>query len=350
MAEIKSFIADARSKGLSDEEIRSALIAQDWDPAVVNAELVGISVPKPSSATQPSARTQAVATDHHPSLSPLMAAIHHILLWFFIGSSTVTIAGTVSSLFGTNVSSEALAAMIAVTVVTFVPYAILFLLYLLRMRKTPDLIPGKVWSIITICLHSIGAMIAAITLIINLITVHEMTVTVSAALILVLDALVIKVYAFAAFGMKFKHYRRFVTIAYLPVLIVFFGVLLSMSIFKLGPAQHDKQLRQSLETSVHKIADYTQKNKKLPAAGSDVSLESGVRYERLSDKTYKVCGTFQSTNEKNTSDFYYSEPADQGTDAYVSDSDFDNAATGEKCFEFTSAALSETHPVSPLVD
>jgi hypothetical protein len=346
MAEIKSFITDARDKGLSDDDIRSALTAQGWDPALVNAELAGVSVPKPSDVE---AHPHASETTHYPSLSPLMAAIHHILLWFFIGSSTVTIAGTVSSLFGTNVSSEALAAMIAVTVVTFIPYAILFLLYLLRMRKTPELIPGKVWSIITICLHSIGAMIAAITLIINVITVHELTVTVSAALILFLDALVIKIYAFAAFGMKFKRFRRFVTIAYLPVLVIFFGVLLSMSIFKLGPAQHDEQLRKSLETSVHTIVNYTQKNKKLPASGSDVTLEPGVRYERLSDKTYNVCGTFQITNEKSSSTYYFA-PEGQRTDAYVSESDFSNTASGEKCFEFISASLSETHPVSPLVD
>lgn len=335
MPELEPFIKDARGKGLDDSAIRKALLAEGWDPSLVTAALTGVEVPKPATG-----QTAKEATHpKHPSLSPLMAALHHILLWFFIGSSTVTITGVVASLFGTNVSSTALASMIAVTVVTFIPYAILFILYLLKTRKTPMLVPGKVWSIITICLHSIGAMIAAITLIINLITGEDTTIIVSAALILFLDLLVVKVYLFAAFSSeKFHTLRKVVLLAYLPILFILFGILFGMSALKLGPAQHDEKVRESLATSVRAIVDYTHTNNKLPAASSDIRLEPNVTYNKVSDTAYEVCAPFQTTSHS------YSEsyPTYDRTDSYVSDSDFYNDKTGTDCFTFKSDYLTNT--------
>jgi hypothetical protein len=270
-----------------------------------------------------------------------MAAMHHILLWFFTGSSAVTITGVVASLFGTNVSSTALASMIAVTVVTFIPYAILFILYVLKTRKTPDLIPGKVWSIITICLHSIGAMIAAIVLVVTAITDTDSTVMISAALILLLDLLVVKTYLFAAFSStKVKKLRQIILYAFIPVLIVLFGILFSMSAFKLGPAKHDEALRTSLVTSVREVVEYTRTNEKLPEAGA-VTLEQGVSYKKLSDTTYEVCASFQTTN-RDENDYYYSAPYDR-TDSYVGESDFHTSKSGDQCFAFKSDYLSNEY-------
>lgn len=337
MPELETFVKDARDKGLDDDAIRKALLAEGWDPSLVTAALTGVTVPKP-------AADQAAPNGHpkRPSLSPLMTAIHHILLWFFTGSSAVTITGVVASLFGSAVSSEALAAMIAVTIVTFIPYSILFMLYVLKTRKTPDLIPGKVWSIITICLHSVAAMIAAITLVVNAIVGESMTVIISAALILLLDLLVVKTYLFAAFSAKkVARLRKVVLYTFIPVLVILFGILFTMSALKLGPAKHDEEVRIALAASVRNVVQYTRTNDKLPAAG-DVTLEQGVSYEKLSDTTYKVCASFQTTN-RSQSDYYYSSPSYDQTDSYVSDSNFDNDKTGNQCFTLKSDYLTNEY-------
>lgn len=337
MPELDTFVKDARDKGLDDDIIRKALLSEGWDSSLVTAALTGVTVPKP-------ATEQEAAHGSHPkrpSLSPLMAAMHHILLWFFTGSSAVTITGVVASLFGTNVSSAALASMIAVTIVTFIPYAILFVLYVLKTRKNPDLIPGKVWSIITICLHSIGAMVAAIVLVVNAITDTDSMVMISAALVLLLDLLVVKTYLFAAFSaMKLKKFRQIVLYAFIPALIVLFGILFSMSAFKLGPAKHDEALRTSLVTSVREVVEYTHTNEKLPEAGA-VTLEQGVSYKKLSDTTYEMCASFQTTNREQN-DYYYSPSYDQ-TDSYVSESDFNNNKSGNTCFTLKSDYLSNEY-------
>jgi len=158
MTEIEIFIKQAREKGLNDDAIRSSLDAKGWDKTAIDLALVGLEVPTPPS-TAP--QTTATPADQPRSLSPLMAAIHHVILWFFSGSSAVAIGGTVASLYGFQVSSTALASMIAVTLITFIPYALLFGILLAKNFKAVT-VPNKTWSIITICIHSIGAMIAAI--------------------------------------------------------------------------------------------------------------------------------------------------------------------------------------------
>ena len=83
MPELDTFVKDARDKGLDDDIIRKALLSEGWDSSLVTAALTGVAVPKP-------ATEQEAAHGSHPkrpSLSPLMAAMHHILLWFFTGSS-----------------------------------------------------------------------------------------------------------------------------------------------------------------------------------------------------------------------------------------------------------------------
>jgi hypothetical protein len=337
MPELETFVKDARDKGLDDDTIRKALLSEGWDSSLVTAALTGVTVPKPTT-------DQAAHNAHpkRPSLSPLMAAIHHILLWFFTGSSAVTITGVVASLFGTNVSSVALASMIAVTIVTFIPYATLFILYVIKTRKTPDLMPGKVWSIITICLHSVAAMVAAITLVVNAITGDSMTIIISAALILLLDLLVVTTYLFAAFSAgKVAKLRKAVLYAFIPTLVVLFGILFSMSAFKLGPAKHDEEVRKQLATSVRNVAEYTRTNNELPTTGA-VTLEQGVSYNKLSNTTYEVCASFQMTNREQ-SDYYYSSPSYDQTDSYVSDSSFDNDKTGHQCFTFKSDYLTNEY-------
>jgi len=337
MADIDTFIKDARKKGLDDETIRSALIEQKWNKTQIDLRLAGLTVPSASNATDTPKKH-----DTHTSLTPLMSALHHILLWFFTGSSTVTIIGVTASLFGENVSSEALAAMIAVTLVTFVPYAALFITYLVKARKNPGFIPGKVWSIISICIHSIGAMIAAIIFVINTITTGEITVVVSAGLVFLLDAIIITTYLFAAFSNPSTNkLRQIITTIHVPLLFILFGVLFSMSALKLGPAQHDETLRTSLVSSVRAIADYTKTNDKLPTDSSQVNLAPDTTYEKLTDKTYKVCAVFQA-GKTQSSRYYY---ANDQEDNYVSEYIFESGP-GNQCFTFKSSHLATS--IEPL--
>ncbi len=338
MEKLHSFVTQAREKGLSDEAIRRSLTAQGWDAANVDMAVAGLEVPKPEPSSP--VENKSEASLHPFSLSPLMAALHHVILWFFVSSSTVTIGGTVASLYGMNVSSNILASMIAVTLITFVPYAILFAIFLSKTRKNPLLVPGKVWSIITICLNSIGAMIAAIVAVINIITAGDKIYLISAVLIFLLSIIIVITYSFAAFGIhRALRLRTIIISIHLPLLIVMFGILFSMSLLKIGPAKYDEDLRKDLSSLVTKIRANTRENKKLPDTADGMTTNKTIRYEKTGLKTYKVCAPFKTSNStyEHTNAYYDAE----NTDAYISESSFYTSKQGESCFEFTSDYLEQ---------
>jgi hypothetical protein len=349
MEKLSAFVTQAREKGLSDESIRKNLELEGWEKEKIDTALVGIDVPKPDAPANISTH-QAASPEAAPnqpfSLSPLMAALHHIILWFFVGSSTVTICGTVASLYGVNVSSNVLASMIAVTLITFVPYAVLFGIFLGKTRKNPLLVPGKIWSIITICLHSVGAMTAAIVLAINLILGGSQVFIISSALIFALDLLVVIAYLFAAFGIHRALKLRMVVISiYLPLLIIMFGILFTMSLMKLGPAKHDEDLRKDLGAVTAKIRTETRNNNKLPDSINGFTSNTAIRYEKTDAKAYKLCASFQTSdsNQTTSTSYYYSSGTAQEnmSDAYVDDYSFYTSRTGENCFSFTSDYLTQ---------
>lgn len=332
MPEVQSFVEEARKKGLSDDAIRDALRAKGWDNALIEPAILGLDVPAAPSEqpNQPHTPTK--------SLSPLMAALQHVLLWFFVASSTVTIASVVASLSGVNVSAQVLASMIAVTIITFTPYAVLYLIYAMKLRRMPELIPGKIWSIITICLHSVAAMIAGITLTVTLITSGDYSVWLSALLIGTLDLIVIATYVLAAFGLKLRRTRKIAVIAHLPVLLLLFGTLFIMSLMQLGPARHDEQLRKDLADTATAVRDFATMHHTLPTEGSAVVKGKDIRYAKKSDTSYELCGTFQAT--RRNSPYYY--PNDRSlSDDYVYESQFEATGSGEHCFTITSSPLEE---------
>lgn len=344
MEKLTAFVAQAREKGLPDESIRKNLELEGWGKEKIDTALAGLEVPKPDAPLSETKATASQPTNPF-SLSPLMAALHHIILWFFVSSSTITICGTVASLYGISVSSEVLASMIAVTLITFIPYAILFCIYLLKLRKNPLLVPGKVWSIITICLHSVGAMTAAIVLVINLIVSGSQIFIISSALILALNALVVIAYSFAAFGIhRALTLRKIIVSLYLPLLLIMFGILFSMSLLKLGPAKHDEDLRRDLSAVTAKIRTETRTNNKLPDSISGFTSNSSIRYEKTNTRTYKLCASFQTSNNPNVGGVsYYTERSTEETksDAYADDYSFFNSKSGENCFNFESYYLEE---------
>jgi hypothetical protein len=333
MSEIDSFVEAARKKGLSDDSIRSALEAEGWDKALVGPALLGLEVPKAPTTNTASHQPQGA------TLSPLMAAMQHVLLWFFVAASTVTIASVVASLSGVNISAQVLASMIAVTLITFTPYAVLFLVFALKLKKIPDLIPGKVWSIITICLHSIAAMIAGITLVVTLIVAGDYNVWLSALLILILDLIVITTYVFAAFGTKLRAIRKIVVIAHLPVLLLLFGTLFIMSLLQLGPARHDEQLRKDLVTTAQSVHSFATLHHALPTTGSDVVKNHEISYAKKSATSYELCATFQASARR-ASGYYYTP--DSLSDDYIYDSQFETTGSGKHCFVIASSPLEES--------
>lgn len=335
MAKIDTFVQTARKKGLSETDIRAALETQGWDKALITPAIAGVEVPTPPSAKS--------SPTNQSSLSPLMAALHHILLWFFTGSAAVTISGVVASLSGYEVSPEALASMIAVTVVTFLPYALLFILYLRKAKRSPEFVPGRVWSIITICLHSVGAMAAAITLVVNAIVEGEQSVLISAALILFLMLIVVTVYSFAAFVHSWPRLRSTILISYLPLVAILLGILVTLSILQLGPARHDQQLRKGLVQAVETTRSFANDHDALPTETSQVTTQPDISYNQISDTTYQLCGTFKANYRRSESTLR--QPLTQPqSDAGVSEYDFRAVDSGEQCFEFKSAYL--TNPSS----
>jgi hypothetical protein len=333
MAQINTFVHEAREKGLSDEAIRKALEAQGWDRPLIDTALLGLEVPKAPEDTSPSHPMAA----QQQSLSPLMAAMQHVLLWFFTASSTVTIASVVASLSGFNISAQVLASMIAVTLITFTPYAVIFLLYVVRLRRAPGLVPSKVWSIITICLHSVAAMAAGITLVVTLIVSGEYSIWLSALLILALDIIVVVTYVFAAFSLKLRRARKIAVLAHLPVLLLLFGTLFVMSLLQLGPARHDEQLRKDMASSATAIRDYTVAHKALPTSGSGVLKSSEIRYKKVSDTTYSLCATFQASPRRGS--YYYGYGNSPTSDAYAYEAQFQAYGSGEHCFTLISTEL-----------
>lgn len=340
MTEIETFIKQAREKGLDDDAIRKGLEAQGWDKAAIDIALLGLTIPSPPTTGLAPSPTPA---NEQQSLSPLMAAIHHVILWFFTGSSAVAIGGTVASLYGFRVSSTALASMIAVTLITFIPYALLFGILLAKNFKVPT-VPNKTWSIITICIHSVGAMIAAIVAVINGITGSEHVYLVSALLIFALDIIIITTYAHAAF-VRPGTLRKSVMLIHLPLLIAMFGTLFVLASFKLGPVQHDDALRKDMTATVKAIAADTKKNNKLPESIDTITSNKAISYEKTSRTSYKLCGEFQTTQTGNSNSSY--SVRDQ-TDDYVYDGIFYRDGSGRQCFDFSSYYLTDKEPTTYL--
>lgn len=336
MADLDSYISKARGKGISDQHIKKTLLEEGWDAPSVEAGLGGLTVPKPpSGALKPQ--------QHSDTTSSLQSALHHVLLWTFLLSATIAISAVTASLFGSNVSTSALASLIAVTIVTFTPFLVFFILYLLKVRKNPKTIPGKVWSIITICFASVGAMAAAISLVVGLVTESTPSWIVGSSLIITLYAITLIVYGFATFySEKLMKLRQVILIAALPAFIVLMGTLFIMSLLQIGPARHDEAMRTALVKTTENIRDSVRKTSVLPSQTDARHLiaNSSITYEVKSLSTYELCTTFDTTSETAYKSSYSSEDTTKPIkDSYAYETYF-NASSGKQCFTIESSKLS----------
>lgn len=333
MGSLDSYISKAREKGVTDKQIRKTLKDEGWNDDAINLGLGDLTPPKP-----PTTKTASVV-----STGPLQSALHHVLLWFFLGSSSISISLVTASLLGTGVSTTALASLIAVTIVTFIPYAVFFMLFLRQVRRSPVVIPSRVWSIITICLASVGAMVSAITLVVSLVTSAHISVTVGSALTLTLFTITLTIYGFATFATpSLARVRKLILILALPVFSILMGTLFIMSLLQLGPAMHDEAVRADLVKTTNIIKDKVAKSNVLPSATDAKSLLASetITYTLKSSSTYELCATFQTTSESSQYPVYYSEDIVQNplNDSYINEYDF-RSPSGNQCFVIQSDQL-----------
>lgn len=336
--QLRDFIDKAKQQNIDIETIRGSLRRQGWSDASIDQALLGdIEVPRPPAPERTDANVDARPPQltperervHAPtnSTGPLFSALHHVLLWFFIGSTSFAITSAISSLFHDYVSEDALASFIAVSVVTFIPYSVVFLLYLRKRRLQPQLIPGRVWSIITICIASIGVMAATITAVVALINSTDSSVAISAGALIILYASVIVTYATAAFMVNTKERTRRWLLR-LPIIIVtalLLGVFIP-SLLQLGPIKNDNQLREDLVTTVNTIRQIAQAQQSLPESADSYLANPEITYRKLTGERYQLCAPFSvKSNDRS----YPSMDVIQ--DNYVSTYDFNNSGISN-CF------------------
>lgn len=349
MSEINTFIEAARKKNLNDATIRAALVAEGWNDTVITAALAGLDVPKSSASKD-------TPQQSHSNLSPLLSALQHLFLWFFVGASIPAIITITSFLFGLNTSVQQLRIVGAIALTSFAIYVAFYAVYLSKLRKMADLAPNRILSIITICLHSIMALIATYTLIIAFISAYSSDITkVSAAFLLALALIVIVTYTFAGFVFTKKKLRKVILFIHIPLIIVLYGVFGILAFMQSGARAHDEQLRQDLTSAAQAVKTYTEEHDSLPTKASDLNLKPGVTYNKKTDTTYSVCGAFQSTTNSSpytypSSNPYYSSDLQSGASAVrpntqsrldysVYESMFYANKTGNTCFDFQSYSL-----------
>lgn len=335
MASLDSYVSKAREKGISDKRIKQTLEDEGWSNNEIDQALEDLSVPKPPSKNN---------SNSISSTGPLQSALHHVLLWFFLSSSSISISLVTASLFGANVSTSALASLIAVTLVTFTPYVVFFILFLRQVRRNPKTIPSRVWSIITICLASIGAMASAITLVVSSVLAAHVSVIVASLLTLALFTVTLVIYGFATFAApNMAKIRKVVLLVALPAFAVLMGTLFVMSLLQLGPAKHDETVRTELTKTARAIKSEVAKTGVLPSAADAKSLitDKDITYTLKSSSTYELCATFKTTSdESGLNSNYYAEDLDLKSlnDSYISEYNF-YASSGLNCFVIQSDQL-----------
>ena len=358
MSALQEFIDNARKKDFSEDEIKQRLLENGWDKDEVSAALSGsmqpnklgdLEVPRPDVANkddQPPAPSKQQSSDKpsKASIHPLHAAILHVLLWFFIVSSSISIWSVFSVFFNEGYSDEGsldtLSKMIAVVLVTFIPYAIFYYLYVKKLRTNPALVPSTVWSIITICFHSIAAMIAAITIVIQIVSGDSLVVLFSAALVFLIDAIVITTFAYAAFVNPTNRMRKTVIIFSPLVLTLIMALLFIFSLLNLPNIKADVEMRKSMANGAIQVRNYTMRNQSLPANSAQIELDKGITYTKESDSQYEICGTFNQRPSDAPSRYSYENNEPTPDDyVYENNSGYITATYEKPCKRFISEEL-----------
>lgn len=347
MSQLVEFVNSAREKGLDDETIRRASVDQGWADSEITIALAGLETPKPttgltqqqSEPIDPTSNAEPVGA--RPSLGPLIAALHHILLWFFTISSSLAIAAAVSNIYGYATTAAAIASFLAVLVITLVVYLVFYVPYLKNTLKPPYQTANRPWSIITICLHGVAGMGAAIGLLVLLINDGDITWITTWALILFMTIVVIATYAAATFINPTLKMRKWILLTAMPSLALLLIVLFGWSIAGFGDLKHDDQTRKNLVQTVSNIRGYAEATGALPADASSLLADKSFTYKKKTYVTYQLCADFKRVSLSSSKISYPSSTATIGDD-YVHESDFSVEKPGNKCFDIRTYSNTST--------
>ena len=339
----KQFIDEARAKGMDDDKIRDLLTGNGWSAGQVDSALNGLTVPPaPGLPVPPPPAVSANTAPARPSISALEAALQHILLWLFTGMSSIMIGVVSAALFGaTDGSSNALLTYVVLELVTFAPFCGLFIYYLKQQKNRPEITTGKVWSIITIVLHSLGLVGSIIALVLFIVLVRDdaSVAGVAASIAIgIMNALVVSAYVLAnvvkASPSKLRHRLLQAFPVALFVLISIFGVL---ALMRVGPLKADDQTRQNLVDVTKSVHDYATTNNKLPASSTDIAVtKEGVTYKMQSTYIYQLCAEFNRVGKGYYPNYRASTISD---DSYIGTYDFSNGNKGENCWTIHNMTL-----------
>jgi hypothetical protein len=259
------------------------------------------------------------------------------LLWFFTISTSITLGVLVATLFGYQSSGTVIASFLATSLVTVLAYGAFYAHYLYRLRAEPALTTGRVWSIITIVLHSVVVLGALITFIATLINAEEMKgpLLTGAAAIAGLDLLVVAAYVAATFLSPLHRLRKMILLAYPVLVVLLVGGFAAAGLAKLGPIQADENVRHDLVKAAKAVKSATEKNNDtLPQNAEKLDLPAGITYKRTGKVTYELCASFKSSSKNPYEDTYSDNYVPD--DGYVSDYDFTRHKAGETCFKIKS--------------
>lgn len=344
---MEDFIKQARHKGLSDEKITELLKSNGWTDDQIQGGLYGLSVPKapgaphvptpPAGTPQPPKTLSPAAGVGRPTISALSASLQHVLLWLFTATSSVMFGVAAGVLYDMNTNGVSdfgrfLTIFLVVELVSFIPFAVFYFVYLRSQRKEPELQTGRVWSIITVVLHSIGLVSATIAFILILCFVRNEAVGPSALYaggLLVMNLLVVVAYVVANFSPTTLKGRRWILWA-LPVgsLVLIIGFTVALIV---GNAQRgsDAGIRADLVSATESVREYANDHNRLPDNLKQAGYSEGnLTYSKDSSYAYQLCAEFSRSAQGASAYTSY----DNQSDSYINESTFYNDRSGRQCF------------------
>ena len=374
---LERFVARARALGLADEAIADLAHDAGWSEAPVRIALADLEARTPSAPpTQPAHATQPVplpqptaaprseaeqpgddAADRasrRPSISPPVAAIHHVALWFFTGTATPLIPVVLGAIRrGDDDAPTTIARFTAVLAIAGALYGVLLVVYLRRALHPPYPTANRVWSTITICIHMIGAVTALTFATVYLVEQLSEAPDGSAPpgawigwslLVALVHAAITVLYLTATFlGPRMRGRRAVLIGAPVVVLAVLVGVL-AYSLAALPGVRHDVAVRADVAETAVAVGEFAAAHGRLPddAEFHDLDTPDGVDYEAdgprsgipTSEHRYELCAEFERESHSGRTEA--SIPVEPIDDAYrVTVSELGEHGAGRSCFHFT---------------
>lgn len=342
-----SFIHQLKNNGVNSQQIfQSAQITGQWSDDVIATALYSLD----RNEKEPRTQTKAEVASHEnnngvQSISILQTVFHHIALWFFIGATIPALITLVDLLTGGTTSPSTITTFLSVVIVTGGLYFVFYGIYLRKALKSKEtIIPGKVFSIITMAFALVTLLIAAIAGLTVLVSssfggdsIGDSGTVLSSALTVVIAGAVIAIYWAATF-LKTNNKTRKPLLIGSPIAIIAIITALFIAGFSTLPSViADEKTRDALVETSEKIVNLTKLESSLPEDDTVLSLEDGMSYKKLDKNSYELCATFKNDS---TNPYALGDTAALN-DSYLSEYDFQNYSKGESCFTIESGVMEE---------